>query len=179
MADGEIIYAWHNLQADALHDGFQIRFRQQSGDNVDNDYWHIDDVAIYDGSGIETFSPTITTIIDYSDDPTGIAGTMSSGTPATPVMEIITPVEESITIVVEPQTVIPVVEEPVEPTMEASEEPAESPEIVDAIDDTVEASSTDNLVIANTDKASEFPVWIIFVTISMLAIVGYFYKRRK
>ena len=44
--DGEILTPSYSLPANAYHAGFQIRFRQTNGSNVDWDYWHVDDVCL-------------------------------------------------------------------------------------------------------------------------------------
>lgn len=43
---GEVFNRTYNLAASALHAGFQVRFRQTNGSNVDWDYWHVDDVCL-------------------------------------------------------------------------------------------------------------------------------------
>jgi hypothetical protein len=43
---GQIYTRNYNLPADALHNQFQLRFRQTGGSGVDWDYWHMDDVCI-------------------------------------------------------------------------------------------------------------------------------------
>ncbi|MEM9209004.1 MAG: LamG domain-containing protein, partial [Pseudomonadota bacterium] len=43
---GEVFTPVFSLPADALHSGFQVRFRQTAGDGVDWDYWHVDDVCL-------------------------------------------------------------------------------------------------------------------------------------
>jgi len=47
------------LSDDALHDGLQIRFRQQGASVSDGDYWHVDDVSVTaTSSGAEPMSMT-------------------------------------------------------------------------------------------------------------------------
>ncbi|MBU4071217.1 MAG: right-handed parallel beta-helix repeat-containing protein [Candidatus Thermoplasmatota archaeon] len=174
LADGEEFWAWHNLPGNALHDNFQLRFRQEDGSGPDNDYWHIDDVAIYDGSVIESYNLP-TTGISTADDLVGGSEIMGIGTPE-PMGEIIPPVEEEKPITNTPATIEPAMENP---GTEKIAEPVESPNVVEVIDDTVEESHADNLVIHEESQTTGFPVWTLFVTISMLAIAGYFYRRRK
>ena len=46
---GEVINRSYSLSGvGALHAAFQVRVRQTNGSNVDWDYWHVDDVCIYD-----------------------------------------------------------------------------------------------------------------------------------
>ncbi|MHA1791270.1 MAG: DUF2341 domain-containing protein [Promethearchaeota archaeon] len=50
--DGEIFTRNHVLPADAIHSGFQVRFRQTYGSSPGFDYWHLDDVLIEGNSSI-------------------------------------------------------------------------------------------------------------------------------
>ncbi len=43
---GEIFDRTYTLPAQALHSGFQVRFRQTGGSGTDWDYWHFDDVCL-------------------------------------------------------------------------------------------------------------------------------------
>ncbi|MEM6512208.1 MAG: LamG domain-containing protein [Pseudomonadota bacterium] len=43
---GEIFDRVYTLGTDALHAGFQVRFRQTNGSGSDFDYWHLDDVCL-------------------------------------------------------------------------------------------------------------------------------------
>lgn len=43
---GEVFTPLYTLPANALHSGFQVRFRQTAGDGSDWDYWHVDDVCL-------------------------------------------------------------------------------------------------------------------------------------
>ncbi|WP_167768516.1 PKD domain-containing protein [Haloarcula amylovorans] len=44
--------------AQALHDGFQLRFRQEGADATNGDYWHVDDVSVTAESGSESGTVT-------------------------------------------------------------------------------------------------------------------------
>jgi MSHA biogenesis protein MshQ len=43
---GEILNRTYVLGVDAVHAGFQLRFRQTGGSGSDFDYWHVDDVCV-------------------------------------------------------------------------------------------------------------------------------------
>jgi len=53
---GQIFTPVFNLTTNALHANFQIRFRQVGGDNIDWDYWHIDDVVLTETAGLPSLS---------------------------------------------------------------------------------------------------------------------------
>jgi len=53
---GQIFAPTFYLPADALHAGFQIRFRQTGGDGSDWDYWHVDDVVLTETAGLPTLA---------------------------------------------------------------------------------------------------------------------------
>ena len=44
--DGEILPRSYTLPSDAYHSGFQLRFQQVNGSDVDWDYWHVDEVCL-------------------------------------------------------------------------------------------------------------------------------------
>ncbi len=46
LNDGEVTEREVALPGDALHADFQVRFRQRKGSGGDNDYWHVDDIAL-------------------------------------------------------------------------------------------------------------------------------------
>jgi len=53
---GQIFTPVFNFTTNALHANFQIRFRQVGGDNIDWDYWHIDDVVLTETAGLPSLS---------------------------------------------------------------------------------------------------------------------------
>ena len=48
---GEIYNRVYPLDADALHSGMRVRFRQTGGNGSDWDYWHVDSLAITEATG--------------------------------------------------------------------------------------------------------------------------------
>jgi hypothetical protein len=179
---GEIFHAWHNLPADALHDNFQIRFGQLDGSGSDFDYWHIDDVCVYDGSVIEQVVvslPPVHSVDTTDDDQVDIIGTMSSGTGSEPVADIVPPVEETTMQDIAPAEEVedtnteqtPGTSAKLEPQTELTGTETSTGEITGAVDNIPAINESGNGTVS--------PVWIIFMAVSMLAIAGYFHKKRK
>lgn len=53
---GEVFTPTFYLPTDALHAGFQLRFRQTGGDGSNWDYWHVDDVVLTETAGLPTLA---------------------------------------------------------------------------------------------------------------------------
>jgi hypothetical protein len=51
-AAGTIYTRTYFLPADAVHANFQVRFYQTGGSGAGFDFWHVDDVGVYDVSGV-------------------------------------------------------------------------------------------------------------------------------
>ena len=80
---GEVFTPLYALPANALHSGFQVRFRQTAGDGSDWDYWHVDDVCLTGSQQIsyrfedESWSGTPGEVVDSG--PAGLDGTVFGG----------------------------------------------------------------------------------------------------
>jgi len=178
---GEIFEPIHQLPADALHPLFQLRFRQTGGSGNPNDYWHIDDVHLYDGLVVESsYVPSV--IVNTLDDdiPVNPTGSGGGSTPADPVEPII--VEEVIEPVVEeiPEEPIVTVEIPeeVDEVPDDEVQTVDEPEPVVISDEDITEQSVEDEVAEPTLKRSTW-TWTLFPVFFFIILVPSTYHYRK
>lgn len=179
-----------NLPADALHAGFQLRFRQTAGSGNPFDWWHIDDVTLYGGAVVDTITslPGIPSMLDSNDDlisPT-TAPVEPSKTPVQPtVME--PPLEEpQLAEVTEPMTT-DIAPEAMEPADEGPLQEFAAPLVSDTPVEETAAQPIEQPTIQTVEPSQDGPenndpqisVMAFFPLLFIFVLVPPAYRRRQ